>query len=827
MSITKENAIGLLILSAVLFTVGWIILFWRRGRNNTRVSFAKRGVGFAIFLLFATTIARYVVGRTGILEQGLLYAPEEAVNSFLHALQSFSMDEDYTEYLVKGGEALGELTDNASFASAYKVYASILSLSCAITSQVTLAAVIIKVFPRVKLLLVPLCFWKHLYYFSELNIESVSLAKSIKESNENQNNALLVFCNADVDNDEISSECIEQARQLGALLTKISLADLKLHRRKGKTFFLTSSDENNLAILSGFTENTRVDKLCADDSIYVFANGNYGTLIEDTVRGKINSNLNGEAENDYMNFDGPKKMITLFSVNRYRSIVYNLLEDKPMFTALSDESKELRIAIFGSGKIGTEMFLAAYWCGQMLGHELKITVVSVEKEDRFRKRIDHINSEILRTSKQVADKELLRISKNSEKQAECYFSLEYIESNVYLDGLDTILTAERLEPQNGRLADFDYFVVALGSDNKNLEVAEHIGRIVTVRSNAEHREGALVPIACAIWNDELSKSIKDIGNTGLSKVEIIPFGSMEDSFNIEKIMLDKIKERAERTASLYEKKVAEYKSKGKKNDEDPYSYWANVSRAIHSQYKADFLKLSTKDDSDHTALFLEMCDYLSHITGIRELLLNRSSYEIPESDSVTVSDLMSERRVEFFKYLSEAKKELASLQAIENGTYSNEIKNYIDETSNVIAAAAEFAAGAEFANIQGALNKPAPKHPQIFNEIAWLEHRRWVAFIRTEGFRCPTIDEEKKYIAMLQDDNDNKGINKGKHKSIALKLHPCIVECDHNGMKEDLFNTSAEYDDMLDGVSRRIKTEYPAKGLRSYDFKMYDYPEFE
>ena len=318
MSITKENAIGLLILSAVLFTVGWIILFWRRGRNNTRVSFAKRGVGFAIFLLFATTIARYVVGRTGILEQGLLYAPEEAVNSFLHALQSFSMDEDYTEYLVKGGEALGELTDNASFASAYKVYASILSLSCAITSQVTLAAVIIKVFPRVKLLLVPLCFWKHLYYFSELNIESVSLAKSIKESNENQNNALLVFCNADVDNDEISSECIEQARQLGALLTKISLADLKLHRRKGKTFFLTSSDENNLAILSGFTENMRVDKLCADDSIYVFANGNYGTLIEDTVRGKINSNLNGEAENDYMNFDGPKKMITLFSVNRYR-----------------------------------------------------------------------------------------------------------------------------------------------------------------------------------------------------------------------------------------------------------------------------------------------------------------------------------------------------------------------------------------------------------------------------------------------------------------------------------------------------------------------------
>ena len=223
-------------------------------------------------------------------------------------------------------------------------------------------------------------------------------------------------------------------------------------------------------------EKARAEKEAADQrkwkkAVIIF------TKICEKVRRGIKKILKKNVENKDADENRRGSGITLFTVNRYRSIVYNLLmSDRPLFYALPDDSKELRVAIFGSGKIGTEMFLASYWCGQMLNRELKITVVSAEKEEHFKKRIDHINNEILRTSKQTVDNNLLKIRKNSDELSDCYFSFEYIESDVYLDGLDTIMTAERPESENknGRLADFDYFVVALGSDKKNMEIMEEL-----------------------------------------------------------------------------------------------------------------------------------------------------------------------------------------------------------------------------------------------------------------------------------------------------------------------------------------------------------------
>lgn len=725
-------ALALMALSATLYIVGWIILIWGynwlKKNNHSKTSFTKRGVWFAILLLVATTISRYVAGRTGYLEQGLLPWPEELVNSFMHALQSFTLDESYTDYLVKGAEGVEALWPHTGFSTVNSIYTTILNISCAITSQVALVAVIARVFPRVKLFLVSLRFWKPICYFSELNPESISLAKSIRYGDRKEKKALFVFCSADSDDDNISSECIEQARELGATLTRISLGDLKLTRRIGKkTFFLMGKDDDNLAILSGFAEEERVARLKENDAIYVFANDNYGTLIEKTVRDKINRTLNGLPEKELLEPDKLKKKGTLFCVNRYKNLVYNLLGEEPLFTALNEESKDLKIAIFGSGKIGTEMFLAAYWCGQMIDRKLKITVVSVEKESHFRSRIDHINSDILKTCDPNPEEELLKIN-GKGALAESYCSFEFVNDNVYLDGLDMLLAPPEEKNNtpghiNGNLVDFDYFVIALGSDKRNMEVAEQIRRIVTVKSRVKRDAGAKVPIACAVWSNELNDTIGETENTGSMKAEIIPFGSMESSFNIDRVSLDAIREQASSTHDTYERIVFNQKNNKKKYEQDPYAYWANVSRAIHLKYKAKCVSMNIDE------------------------------------------------------YLSEAK------------------------------------SGSDFNNKR--------------HELAWLEHRRWCAFMRTEGFRCPTADEELAYINMLPDDANDTGKNKGMHKNIELKLHPCIVECDKIGIRPNLFTSLDKSDDMLDCASRRFKNKYLEKCLHTYDFKMYDYPEFE
>lgn len=52
--------------------------------------------------------------------------------------------------------------------------------------------------------------------------------------------------------------------------------------------------------------------------------------------------------------------------------------------------------------------------------------------------------------------------------------------------------------------------------------------------------------------------------------------------------------------------------------------------------------------------------------------------------------------------------------------------------------------------------------------LSKIEHRRWMAFIRSEGYTKATIDDVKNYI----------GVTNGKHKFDAAKMHPCLVPWD-------------------------------------------------
>lgn len=865
--ISKGWAIALLIVSAALLLAGFVLFFCLRGKDNKKRSLLFRGFWFAILLFFAVAVVRYTAGRTGELEQGSMSRSEEAVNSIMHALQSFTLDENYTDYIIKGAIGIEKTIGNKAVTTAYKVFASVLNVLCAITSQIALGALILKLFPRAKLLKLfftcrPVC------YFSELNPESIALAKSIRESDGEKRKSLLVFCNTDQEDEGIASECVEKARRLGALMTKVNLGDLKIKSGKGKTIFLTGKDEDNLEILSGFAEDSRAERFKDGDAIYVFADDKYGTLAEKAVRDKINEKLNNKPKKRSTEDRDTEKKITLFSVNRYRSIVYNLLESKPLFTALNEGGKELRIAIFGSGKLGTEMFLAAYWCGQMLDKELKITVVSVEKEEHFKSRIDHINSEIFRTCDPDPDKELLKINQEGVS-AKSYCSFEYVKDNVYLDGLDKLLAPSKTENKtpghiNGKLVDFDYFVVALGSDKKNMEVAEHIGRIITVKSTADRKSGVKVPIACAIWNDELSSVMGMADKSEKDKFEIIPFGSMGSSFAIDKVLLEEIQLRASYAKDKYEKKTAEKKAKLSKFETDPYSYWANVARAIHTRYKAEYLKLNyiglaadntgkaasggndtAKDD--RVSRYILMCDFLGKIANIMNDIGNEKNYVGGSDLSALGFKDMADKdvRKKLGECIGEIEKKTWSVPALapdrelfrdDNGiTIIDYMKNKLEACAKALTA---FAVGNEItaADAVGIIN--APEIPECFHRLAWLEHRRWCAFMRTEGFTCPSEGEEEAYVKALNDDNEPvkqyespKYPNEGNHKSIALKLHPCIVECDEKGIRKNLFLQIADRKelDRLDEVSIRFKTKekYKIKNLHTYDFKKYDYPEYE
>lgn len=89
--------------------------------------------------------------------------------------------------------------------------------------------------------------------------------------------------------------------------------------------------------------------------------------------------------------------------------------------------------------------------------------------------------------------------------------------------------------------------------------------------------------------------------------------------------------------------------------------------------------------------------------------------------------------------------------------------------------------------------------PDKYHVMAWIEHRRWNAFLRSQGFSCP---DWKMFDCYCNSDNNN-------HKNISLKLHPCLVESSKTPTPRiDLGDDPSVYEhaphDRLDYASMRI-----------------------
>lgn len=63
----------------------------------------------------------------------------------------------------------------------------------------------------------------------------------------------------------------------------------------------------------------------------------------------------------------------------------------------------------------------------------------------------------------------------------------------------------------------------------------------------------------------------------------------------------------------------------------------------------------------------------------------------------------------------------------------------------------------------------------LYNKLIAVEHRRWIAYMITCGYRAPSREELESYA--FTEDND--------HRELERKLHPCMCACDHTGRHLD------------------------------------------
>ena len=792
------NVIIIMVISMLLFAAAlFYLLILNHLRRKHQKTFEHRVMVSAFFTLLAIWCMRLLYVNFNNQISGMTFF-EKIVDSGLHAMKSLSMDEEYTEVLLQGKQMIAKIFPDSDFMlNFYSFYTTLLNIAAPFVGGAIIFVIAAKIFPRLKLRFATLLLWKPICYFSELNERSLALAQSLREKGCPLRRSIIVFTNICYDNeDEAVTELIHRAKCIGAICIQDGIADIPmLLKHRTKKFFLIDENElNNLDMLSSFLDKKICSKFNSSksdakkDEIYYFYQDDSNILVDKKFREALKAKI------------GKENMPGIVPVRRYRNRILNLLENEPLFKGLDPKKGEpLNVTVFGTGPIGTEMFLSTYWCGQLLDHELFINMVSNESEADFRARIDHINPEIFKTSNKNSS--LLNIYPGSDKKAPVYFNFRYYQTDVKHDDLYGKLT--KAGKDGFRLINSTYFLVALGSDKDNLEIANLLSRYINIDS-LERPIKLKIPIAYVIYDDKLMKTLKagssenkpkadaqtsdsekelnadvpnnnkitetakadsseskseadaqtsdsekepnaDVPNNnkitetakadssdGNSRVEMYPFGSINETYNYMKIVLSGISEQAEKTSNAYERTINIKITERKKLDNDQYTYWANISKVIFIKYKA-------------FCIGLEVEEYLKRVQNKDEKEIRRN------------------------------------------------------------------------------------------HRLAWLEHRRWNAFMRTQGFRAPTAAEEKAYIALLENDSNKTGINRRNHKNIELKLHPCIVECDDKGMKPDLFSAehNKQTNDFLDEASVRIATKdaYESKYLvpvaSDNDYKKYDYPEYD
>lgn len=750
-----------LVVPAVSTLLGKLIFRRKKEENRSPVSMI---LVFSGCLLVSIWCLRYAVGYYSLLcanpEDVTLTWWEEVFNSIAHAMQTFSMDEDYTGYILSGKEMIRNLLGGASWWElVYGAYASALNFLAPIAGGAMIFEIIAGIFPRLRLRLSFLAVWREKYYFSEINEASLALAKSVRDSGSHRFKPILIFTDTYLDKEnELDAEVLLEAKKLGAICLRDDLSHVIKNRWGKRRYFLIDEMQmNNLQALIGLTDEQNYPYL-RHSTVYVFC--------EDSRYAQVERQLMEKLQREYHLDRERGELPTFVPVRNYRSLATNLLVNLPLYEPLvqrkqaGEKDLNLNVTIFGSGTIGTEIFLATYWMGQMLDCSTHMHVVSECTEQEFWGKIDYINPEIRKTTD--AQDPILRYSDRGSSKP--YVTVSYQQCD-----LKTGAFWQTQDENSRRIMDTDYFVVALGSDADNISVAEKLHQHVGQAHVATGVNRKTV-IAYVVYNTELCETLNRkrcfcSSEAGKPDIYMHAFGTLGETYSCENIFMTQHAIWAKESGEAY---MMRQRSTDQEADNiarvldanRDYTYWANLARAMHVKYKV--FSLGWVDSS-----------------------IFDSDVEDKSGHRSRVADACARYR------------RVASNQMDEGDQWAKEVVE-------------------------------AQKH-----RLAWLEHRRWNSFTRVMGFRCSDA-----YLRYYHAAGDSV-------KHMELKLHPCLVECDEDGIRARFLadgtvdestaflDQNRESFDALDLLSYDLyeHTYVDAAGkerrFNSYDYKQYDYPAYE
>ena len=404
-------------------------------------------------------------------------------------------------------------------------------------------------------------YFRDVYVFSELNEKSLSLGADIRK---NHKRAVIVYTDVFENNDEVSYELVERARELRAICFKkdILAINFKAHSSKSQiVFYAIGEDETEnidqalkLIDLYRQRDNTR---------LFVFAS-------------RIDSEL--------LLTKADKGKIKVRRVNEVRSLVNRLLYEQghELFEnakELPHGDKKISAVLVGLGRHGTEMLKALTWYCQMDGYHVEIDAFDADEkaEDKF----------------QALAPELMSGKYNGviiPEEAEYTIRIH--------SGFD--VTTKSFADEIAKLKDATYVFISLGSDEINIRTA------VDLRMQFERMKVKPV-IQSVVYSTDEKMALNGITNYRGQAFDIGFIGDTNTSYSEAVIMNSELEAGALRCHLGWD---------GAKEEEFwqyEYNYNSSVASAIHMKARVSCgIPGATKKEEDLTEEERKTIETLEH-----------------------------------------------------------------------------------------------------------------------------------------------------------------------------------------------------------------------
>jgi hypothetical protein len=687
------------------------------------------------------------------------------VSAVRNALQMFSLDAEYTG-LIGVPETLSPFWMPAAYT--YLLSAEFL------LAPLLMFTIVMMFFRNITASFSYKChLWSNVHVFSELNEESLALAKSIK--NGHKWNHCIVFTDVPDDMEEEATRLIKEAKDLRAICFRKDILgpNFMIHLPwVWLKFYVIGKDEvKNIEQSAELMERYTKKRKCF---LYIFTSRPECGYLLDTRAAKE------KKKKDRVEVRRINAVSSLVSRTLYED-GYQLLYQTASGTGYK---KKISVVLVGLGQHGMEMLKALTWYCRMYGYEVEIN--AFDKDKNARKRVLAACPELFKEkdawaelSERMRDfcREYLELKQGGEPDTKKTEEGEEYNIHIHPD-LDT----ESIEFVKilDTIDDPTYVLVALGDDEKNIRTA------VDLRTLFEQK-GKAPKIQAIVYNSNECRILKDLKNFKKQAYNIDFIGDVDSSYT-ESVLINSDLEKAGRAVHM------DYNQAEIQQFYDfEYNYRSSCASAIHSRAVAWHLLDAELDRTllEKMEFWLKLIYQLSQKNEKPNKLQNAVGEEMVSwaKQMAKYLDEQAERQPFTFKewkYLPKSQEKLEQLRKIaERLTKENKqepgsrIQGLINVTEQITdhltkdlqdygrwlqgysekekeesdkdfeleqeapytrAAILDSVINIDKSNVQE--GRPGPWEPEkaaayflLAVKLMKLEHDRWMAYMRTEGYR--------------------------------------------------------------------------------------------